>query len=137
MKKTLVISFVILLALLVTSVALAAKKKGFDGAWETIDRDGSYAVMIINTGGPYFMIHDFGSSSCDPGTTPPVISDSFEGTPFIVGNELTVEGKILCVSDDPYYWPEGNPRVFTFVLTYNKNSDTVELFGQTWSRIKK
>ena len=128
---------VVILALLVTSAALAGKKKGFNGAWESIDNfDGSYQVMVIELANSYFMYYDFGASVCGTDFDVPLYASSFEGPPEVVGNEMTVEGKILCVADDPFYVDDGSgsPEIYSWVLTYDKNSDTISWFD-TWSRI--
>jgi len=142
MKKYYTISFVILLvvllALLVTSVALADKKIGFDGAWESIDVDGSYMVMVIANDSSYFMYYDFGASVCGKDSSgAPLYSASIEGSPVIDGYEMTVDGYVLCVADKPYYWPKNHPQIFTSVLTYDKYSDTIFDENVTWSRIEK
>lgn len=115
---------------------MAGNKKGFDGAWEAIDIvDDSYMVMTIKSDNSYLMLYDFGATVCG-GT--PLISWSFEGTPVIVGNVLTVEGLGLCFDDDPYYLPEGDPTNIKLEFTYDKISDTIDrVRGGTWSRIGK
>jgi hypothetical protein len=42
------------LTLLLTSVTVAGKEIGFNGAWKSIGVDGSYQVMVIQESYPYF-----------------------------------------------------------------------------------
>lgn len=142
--KFIVILLVVLMTLMVTSGAIADTKKGFDGAWEAIDFDGSYMVMTINSDNTAYMMYDFGASVCypDPKPSTPEISWSFEGPPIIDGDELMVNGLGLCVDGDfgPHYTGE-----HTLNFTYDKNSDTINLiydnmeppFIVTFSRIEK
>ena len=136
MKKTLVvISAVILLTLIITSAAVAARKKGFDGAWESIDLDGSYQVMVIDTGAGYFMYYDFGVSACgkDPSGVP-LYPGLIEGTPVVIDDKLTVEGKLLCLTDSPYFW---NTEPMSFDFYYKNQRDVVEGMLVDWNRISQ
>jgi hypothetical protein len=146
MKKygriTTVVPVVFVLTLLLASGTLAGEKKGFNGAWESIDVDGSYQVMVIQDSYPYYLYYDFGATACGLDLNgQPMYAASFNGSPVIVGNALTVEGKVLCASDNPYYFPEEDPITYSFEFTYNKNKDTLygglPGFGATWYRIKK
>jgi hypothetical protein len=134
--KSIVVLLVVVLTLTLTSVAVAERKKGFDGAWEAIDVDGSYMVMNIHNGGSDFMWFDYGASICNP-SVPPETPWVFEGSPVKVGNELTVEGSGLCIVEVPYY----NPVDMTVHLTYIRQRDLVELeigdYLVTFSRIGK
>ena len=140
MKKTVtVVLVVVAMTLIITSVALAGRKNGFDGAWESIDVDDSYQIMVIQTGDDYYMYFDFGASVCgkdDDGH--PIHPCVLEGVPTVEGNVLTGEGKILCITDSPYYFPEGEtPSVMNFEFTYNRQHDTIEGMDVTWNRIGK
>ena len=142
--KSIVILLVALLTLMFTSVATAGTsvatggaKKGFDGAWETIDTlDGSYWVMTINSDNSSLMMYDFGATICGSSAE---ISWSFEATDILAvdDDEWEVTGDGLCVADPtPHY-----TGVTTFTLRYNKQSDTI-VFSQpgyevTFSRIGK
>jgi hypothetical protein len=140
MKKFSVAGIVVMaIVLIITSVALAGDKKGFDGAWEAIDTDGSYTTVVIQSDGPYFMIYDFGASTCGiDGNGNPIYPLVLEGIPVINENVLTIQGKILCITDSPYYVPEGGPPdTFTFVFTYDKQLDSLSGIDLTWTRIGK
>jgi hypothetical protein len=138
MKKygriTIVVLVVFLVSLIFASGTLADKKKGFNGAWESIDSvDGSYQVMVIQDSYPYFMYNDFGATICGTDTNgQPIYPGSIYGSPVIVGDTLTVEGKVLCITENPYYTP-----AYRLEFTFNKNKDTILFGSDTWYRIEK
>jgi len=143
MKKTITIVLVVVaLTLVITSVALAGRKKGFDGAWESIDVDDSYQIMVIQTSDDYYMYYDFGATICGlDGNGDPIHPCVLEGIPSVEGNVLSIEAKILCITNSPYYVPEdpptGSPAVYEFDFTYNRQRDTIEGMNVTWNRIGK
>jgi hypothetical protein len=127
---------VVVLTLIITSVAMAERKKGFDGAWEAIDSiDGSYQIMVIQDEDDHYIYNDFAATIGCPPDNPAVL----EGNPFVDGNSLTVTGKIVCLYDSGPVFLREEP--YTFNFTYFKNSDTIygDLAGfeDTWNRIEK
>jgi len=142
MKKTITIVLVVVaMTLIITSVALAGRKKGFDGAWESIDVDDSYQIMVIQTD-DYYMYYDFGASICGLDEFgDPIHPCVLEGIPSVEGNVLSIEVYVLCITDSPYYVPEDppgeSPAVYDFEFTYNRERDTIEGMGVTWNRIGK
>jgi len=140
MKKTITIVLVVVaMTLIITSVALAGRKKGFDGAWESIDLDDSYQIMVIQTSDDYYMYYDFGASICGfDENGDPIHPCVLEGIPSVEGNVLSIAGKVLCITDSPFYVSEGGtPTVYDFDFTYNRQRDTIEGMNVTWNRIGK
>ena len=138
--KKLAVVVVLVILLVVTSVAMAGDKKGFDGAWETVDPfDGSYEVMIIESSYPHFSYTDYGATACGTdGDGSPLYPAVIEGDPVISGDTLTVSGMVVCMGDSPYFLL---PDPFVLVFTYDKQSDTIgsdmPSFTEIWTRIGK
>jgi hypothetical protein len=131
---TMTIGLLFLAAAFAVPAALAAPGP-FNGAWESIDIDGSYQTMHIG-GGPgdlhRFRYHDDGATVCglDPVTGDILFAADAGGWLTASGDQLTGTLSLYCKTTPPSFNGDYN-----FVFTYDPGTDTLtDQTGVVWTR---
>lgn len=135
-KNQVYTSLILALALMIASFGLAsaAAPNPFLGAWESIDLDGSYQVLMLG-GDPGDLVgvryHDYGASVCGvDGEGEPIYQAFGMGSGSRSGDTLTVSFDLRCMAAPPYY-----QGTHAFEYTYDAGSDTItDWVGVVWER---
>jgi len=134
MKRSLVLTILVLLISALTATSVLAARDPFIGAWESTDLDGSYQTLTIG-GGPdntyHVRYYDFGASVCglDPHTND-LYAASARG--LLTGSDGSIAGTIsvYCMTRPPTFWGDTY-----FAYYYDASNDTiVGSGGDVWNR---
>ena len=134
MKRSLVLTFVVLLISALTVTSVLAARDPFIGTWESTDFDGSYQTLTIGGGSNdtyHVRYYDFGASVCglDPHTND-LYAASARG--LLTGSDGSIAGTIsvYCMTRPPTYYSDA-------YVTYNYDAPTdtiIDSGGIVWNR---
>jgi hypothetical protein len=135
MKRSFVLTFVVLLISALTVTSVLAARDPFIGAWESTDLDGSYQTLTIG-GGPdntyHVRYYDFGATVCglDPDTNDFLYAASARG--LLTGSDGSITGTIsvYCMTHPPTFWGDAYITYY-----YDASNDTIIDSGSVvWNR---
>ncbi len=134
MKRSLVLTIVVLLIFALTVTSVLATRDPLIGPWESIDLDGSYQTLTIG-GGPnntyHIRYYDFGATVCglDPHTND-LYAASARG--LLTGSDGSITGTIsvYCMTRPPTFWGDAY-----ITYDYDASNDTIIDSGSVvWNR---
>jgi hypothetical protein len=134
MKRSLVLTIVVLLISALTVTSVLAARDPLIGAWESTDFDGSYQTLTIG-GGPdntyHVRYYDFGATVCglDPKTNN-LYAASARG--LLTGSDGSITGTIsvYCMTHPPTFWGDAY-----ITYDYDASNDTIIDSGSVvWNR---
>ena len=132
MKRSLVLTIVVLLISTLTVTSVLAARDPLIGAWESTDLDGSYQILTIG-GGPgntyHVRYYDFGASVCGLDEAGDFLYAA-SATGFLTGSGGTLEGKlpVYCMEHPPKFYDN-----YDFTIVYVDGTITSP-DGVVWNR---
>ena len=133
MKRSLVLTIVVLLISTLTVTSVLAARDPLKGTWESTDLDGSYQTLTIG-GGPdntyHVRYYDFGATVCglNPQTND-LYAASARGV--LTGSDGSITGvlHVYCMKHPPTFWDD-------VYITYDYDASTDTIFDGAvfWNR---
>jgi hypothetical protein len=133
MKRSLVLTIVVLLISALTVTSVLAARDPLIGAWESTDLDGSYQTLTIGGGSDntyHVRYYDFGATVC--GLNPKnndLYAASARG--LLTGSDGSITGTlhVNCMTRPPTFWGD-----VYIAYVYDANTDTIFDGAVFWTR---